>query len=76
MVCNDKDVLERLEKLEIKLAWHEDTIDTLNKVIVDMRSVLDLQQKQLQHLYRKINSNNELQDNEHFYPINEKPPHY
>lgn len=64
---------ERLTEMEIRLALQDDTIEVLNKQINDLYQQLDLQQKQLQLLYRKLNESSDasLSTNGH-----EPPPHY
>ena len=67
-----KTLSERIDTLETRLAYQDDTIETLNQTIT-------AQWKQIDALSRKIAQLNErLQDAEARTPgpANERPPHY
>jgi SlyX protein len=72
-VTNDtKTLSERLDALEMRIAYQDDTIETLNQTIT-------AQWKQIDVLTRKIAELGErLQDAEANAPgaANERPPHY
>lgn len=72
-VTNDiKALAERIDTLEIRIAYQDDTIETLNQTIT-------AQWKQIDALMRKIAELGEqLQDAEANAPgpANERPPHY
>lgn len=72
-VTNDIKILgERIDTLEIRIAYQDDTIETLNQTIT-------AQWKQIDALMRKIAELGEqLQDAEANAPgpANERPPHY
>lgn len=63
---------DAITQLQIKIAYLEDSIDSLNAVIARQdRLLMDLQD-QLKIVYKKIQNGNESG----FDPQNEKPPHY
>lgn len=67
-----KDLAERIDTLEMRIAYQDDTIETLNQTIT-------AQWKQIDALVRKIAELGErLQDAETNAPgpANERPPHY
>ena len=64
---------ERLARLEIRLAYQEDLLATLNAAVAELRTALDLQQGQLRLLWQQ------LQEHGDTPPRNlaeEIPPHY
>ena len=64
---------ERLAQLEIRLAYQEDLLATLNAAVVELRAALDLQQGLLRLLWQQ------LQERGDTPPRNlaeEIPPHY
>lgn len=70
-----EDWQQRIEELEIQVAFQEDLLQSLNDTIVRLQQTLDLQQAQLRLLYQRLPDKNEHQ-NELFDPANEIPPHY
>ncbi len=67
------DAEERLAQLEIRLAYQEDLLATLNATVAELRAALDLQQGQLRLLWQQ------LQERGDTPPRNlaeEIPPHY
>jgi SlyX protein len=67
-----KTLSERIDRLETRLAYQDDTIETLNQTIT-------AQWKQIDALTRQIAQLNErLQESETNTPgpANERPPHY
>ena len=64
---------ERLARLEIRLAYQEDLLATLNTAVAELRAALDLQQGQLRLLGQQ------LQERGSETPrslADEVPPHY
>ena len=64
---------ERLAQLEIRLAYQEDLLATLNAAVVELRAALDLQQGQLRLLWQQFQARGDTP------PRNlaeEIPPHY
>ncbi|MBO7380957.1 MAG: SlyX family protein [Neisseriaceae bacterium] len=68
---NNDEYNQRLIALEERLAWQDETIDSLDKTVTRLNETVRLQQEQLSWLYRRLEntSNTEM-------PANEKPPHY
>ena len=67
------DAEERLAQLEIRLAYQEDLLATLNAAVVELRAALDLQQGQLRLLWQQLQGRGDTP------PRNlaeEIPPHY
>lgn len=64
---------DRLTELEIKLAFQEDLLDTLNKIVAQQQLQLDVQQEQLRMLYRQLQT---LESGPRASPQQEIPPHY
>lgn len=62
-----------LTELQIKVAYLEDTVDTLNDIIAKQdRQLTDLQD-QLKLIYRRLESTADVSD---FDILADKPPHY
>ena len=66
---------QRIEELEIRDAFQEETIQSLSNTIARLQQTLDLQQAQLRLLYQRLPDKAES-NNEPFNPANEIPPHY
>lgn len=66
---------QRIEELEIRNAFQEETIQSLSDTIARLQQTLDLQQAQLRLLYQRLPDKAE-NNNEPFNPANEIPPHY
>ncbi|MFO6423060.1 SlyX family protein [Motilimonas sp. KMU-193] len=49
-----KDILTRLEYLETKVAFQDDTIEALNNEIASMQNRLELQREQMKYLVNKV----------------------
>ena len=64
---------ERLAQLEIRLAYQEDLLASLNATVVELRAALDLQQGQLRLLWQQLQ---ERGDNAPRNLAEEIPPHY
>jgi uncharacterized coiled-coil protein SlyX len=70
---NDVRVLaERIDGLEMRLTFQEETIETLNQTITAQWKQIDALTRQLTELKER------LQDAENgaIAPVNERPPHY
>ncbi len=62
-----------LTELQIKVAYLEDTVDTLNDIIAKQdRQLTDLQD-QLKLIYRRLESTADVSE---FDVLADKPPHY
>lgn len=69
---NNDEYNQRLIALEERLAWQDETIDSLDKTVSKLNEMLHSQQKQLRWLYTHLSSPQASGD----MPANEKPPHY
>lgn len=67
------DLVDRVTELEIKLGFAEDLIDSLNKTVFRQQEQLDLLQRQLTELHRRMR---EALPDEARDPGEEIPPHY
>lgn len=64
---------QRIAELEIKLAYAEDLLDTLNTTIFRQQEQMDLLQAQLRSLQQQVQS---AMPGEPLSPRDEIPPHY
>ena len=67
------DAEERLAQLEIRLAYQEDLLATLNATVVELRAALDLQQGQLRLLWQQLQERGDASPRS---LAEEIPPHY
>ncbi|TDR82969.1 SlyX family protein [Paludibacterium purpuratum] len=65
---------DRLTELEVKLAFQDDMLDTLNLTVTRQQQQIDLLQQQLRLLYQQMRSHDPGQDQAG--PQHEIPPHY
>lgn len=66
---------ERLDDLEIKLAFQEELVETLNRVVARQQQELDLLQRQVRYLYQQVRDLRPA-DEAPSSPEDEIPPHY
>lgn len=66
---------EPLEKLETRLAYSEDLLETLNKTVYAQQREIDRLQKKLQQLNDRLDHSSEGAANAS-NPADEVPPHY
>jgi len=72
-MSNEAELIERIEFLESKLAFQDDTIEQLNQSIIDLNKELSAVRNDLILLAEKINNANEATTD----PTQvEVPPHY
>lgn len=64
---------QRIAELEIKLAYAEDLLDTLNTTIFRQQEQMDLLQAQLRSLQQQVQT---AMPGEPLSPRDEIPPHY
>lgn len=64
----------RLTELEIKLAFQEDLLETLNDTVARQQGQIDLLQEQLRALYQQLRSS--TAGGAEGNPLHELPPHY
>lgn len=64
----------RLTNLETKVAYQDDLVETLNRIVVTQQQQIDLLQQQVQMLYDQMRSltPSDLAPGE----VDERPPHY
>ncbi len=71
---NEEELVSRLENLEMRSAWQDEMLDSLNKTVHRQMEILNLQQEQLRYLYSKMM--NVAGTYDEVPPANDKPPHY
>ncbi|VVE30532.1 SlyX family protein [Pandoraea terrigena] len=64
----------RVVDLEVKTAFQEDLLETLNNIVTRQAQQLDLLQKQIKALYQQMQSHG--QGGSDGNPRHEIPPHY
>lgn len=64
----------RLTELEIKLAFQEDLLETLNTTVARQQQQIDLLQEQMQVLYQQMRAGSA--GGAEGDPLQEVPPHY
>ncbi|MCE2594660.1 SlyX family protein [Motilimonas cestriensis] len=71
---NLEEVITRLEYLETKVAFQDDTIEALNTEIASMQNRLELQREQMKYLVNKVKDvqSGQIAREEDETP----PPHY
>ncbi|MDD4881568.1 MAG: SlyX family protein [Gallionellaceae bacterium] len=67
------DLAERVTELEIKLGFAEDMIDTLNQSVFRQQEQIDLLQRQLTEMHRRMRESEAVESRD---PGEELPPHY
>lgn len=65
---------DRLTELEVKLAFQEDLIETLNLTVARQQQQLDLLQAQFRALYQQVTASASTAAESN--PRHEIPPHY
>ncbi|NOV24996.1 SlyX protein [Cupriavidus necator] len=65
---------DRINELEIKLAFQEDLLDTLNSTVARQQQQIDLLQEQMRALYQQVRS--AATTAAEADPQQEIPPHY
>ncbi len=66
---------ERLDDLEIKMAFQEELVEALNGVVVRQQQEIELLQQQIRYLYRQVRDLRPA-DEAPPAPEEEVPPHY
>jgi len=69
---NTREINERINDLEFKVAYQEDTIESLNSVVSMQQQDILLLQEKLQHLAKLVEAYRPQQA----MADNEPPPHY
>ena len=72
--------IEKLEQnvidLQTQVAFMEHTIDTLNDIVTEQSQLLADQQRQLQLIYQKLESQTSGSQIQPFDVLADRPPHY
>jgi uncharacterized coiled-coil protein SlyX len=63
---------ERIDALETRLTFQDETIETLNRTITDQWKQIDALTRQLAELKERLQD----AENSATAPVNERPPHY
>ena len=67
----------RIDELETRLAFQEDTLQTLNEQLAHQQSVTEQQQQMLQVLYAQLRDVQDASSTDGAAPAGqERPPHY
>ncbi len=64
---------ERLTKLESKLAFQEQTIETLNEVVIEQQEQIKKLEQEMKRLREETEA---FLDSGNTLPLQERPPHY
>ena len=68
---------ERIDELEIRLAFQEEQIDALNLTVVRQQQELDTLRRQFDELVRLLRAQSSPQDgSERWHARDDIPPHY
>ena len=67
-----KALSERIDVLETRLAFQDETIETLNRTITEQWKQIDAMTRQLAELKERLQD----AENNAAGPVNERPPHY
>ncbi|MFD1382234.1 SlyX family protein [Rhodanobacter aciditrophus] len=71
---NTSELLNRIDELEMKSQFQEETIDDLNQALTLQQKDLLLLKEQLKLIAKQLESNR--QQNSGINETNERPPHY
>jgi SlyX protein len=71
-VSDSKTLSERIDALESRLAFQDDTIETLNKTVTEQWTKIDALTRQLAILGERLQE----AESQMPRPANEPPPHY
>ena len=67
-----KTLSERIDALETRLAFQDDTIETLNQTITDQWKQIDALTRQMAAMIERLQE----AESQAPAPVNERPPHY
>lgn len=69
---------DRIDELEIKLSFQDDTIEALNDVITEQDKRIKLLEDAVRQLYNEVKEKGDQNSAgiESFDPAQERPPHY
>ncbi|MBB1485111.1 SlyX family protein [Oceanospirillum sediminis] len=67
----------RVDEVEIRLAFQEDTIEALNKIVAEQDKRIQRLEEGIRQLYKEVQEHRSQDDDiRPFDPANEVPPHY
>ncbi len=73
----DKTGMDSIEDLQVKIAFLDDLVESLNQQVIVQSQQIANMQAQMQLLYRRVESyQNGETSIEAFDPLQEVPPHY
>ena len=72
----EDDLSQRMANLESQLAFQEDTIETLSRLVTQQAHELQQMQRKMQTLVEKFQQINDQQSDSSTNPADEVPPHY
>jgi SlyX protein len=69
---------ERIDELEIRLAFQDDIIDALNTAVAEQDKRIQLLEEGMRELYQQVKERQSPEDDgiQPFDPSSEIPPHY
>lgn len=76
MTDDNVDYMDQLEDLQMKVAYQEDTIQSLNDVVVGHSKSISRMNEQLQLLNQKLRQFEAGVDQSDTNTVEERPPHY
>lgn len=69
-------VTQALIDLQTQVAFMEDTVDKLDNIVTEQSQLIADQQRQLQLLYQKLETQTQGSQIQPFDLLSDKPPHY
>lgn len=70
-------LLARVAELESRVAFQEDTLQSLDRELAHQQAVIEQQQRMMQAVYRQVRDLRDLSpENGPIQEMQEKPPHY
>ena len=74
--CRNEQLIARIDELEIRVAFLDDLLDSLNATVAQQAQQLMDLQDQFKLLYNRVDSNGKGEGIEPFNAAQEVPPHY
>ncbi len=71
-----KALLYRIDTLEVKISYMDDTLEQLNQVITEQNLLMDAMRQQLRSMHVRLTELAGSNDTKAFDPQLEVPPHY
>ncbi|WNO11614.1 SlyX family protein [Teredinibacter sp. KSP-S5-2] len=73
---NNSELEEHITELQARIEFQEDTIQTLNELVIEQGAALESLQAQFRKLYKKMDDMNYEFESHKSDGGNERPPHY